>query len=70
VTGTVVDGTVVVEVVVVVVDEVVDTHSPKPNVRLVTVNTPGWQHESVEYCRNANTSPASTVTSPEPVALL
>ncbi len=59
-TGTVVDGTVVVEVVVVVVDEVVDTHSPKPNVRPVIVRLPGWQHESVEYCWNANTSPGST----------
>jgi hypothetical protein len=48
VTGTVVDGTVVVEVVVVVVDEVVDTHSPKPNVNPVIVRLPGWQHESVE----------------------
>jgi hypothetical protein len=69
VTGTVVDGTVVVEVVVVVVDEVVDTHSPKPNVRPVIVRLPGWQHESVEYCWNANTSPGSTSTSPDPVAL-
>jgi hypothetical protein len=70
VTGTVVDGTVVVEVVGVVVDEVEDAHSPKPNVRLVMVSRPGWQHESVEYCRNANTSPASTAISPDPVALL
>ena len=59
-TGTVVDGTVVVEVVVVVVDEVVDTHSPKPNVSPVIVRLPGWQHESVEYCWNAKVSPTST----------
>ena len=69
VTGTVVDGTVEVLLVVVVVDEVVDTHSPKPNVNPVIVSRPGWQHESIENCRNANTSPASTVTSPDPVAL-
>ena len=68
-TGTVVDGTVVVEVVVVVVDEVVDTHSPKPNVNPVIVRFPGWQHESVENCLNANTSPGSTGISSDPVAL-
>ena len=59
-TRTVVEGTVVVEVVVVVVDEVVDTHSPKPNVNPVIVSRPGWQHESVEYCWNAKVSPTST----------
>jgi hypothetical protein len=69
VTGTVVDGTVEVLLVVVVVDEVVDTHSPKPNVNPVIVSRPGWQHESVEYCWNANTSPGSTSISPDPVAL-
>lgn len=57
-TGTVTNGTVVVEVVVVVVDEVVDAHSPKPNVSPVIVSRPGWQQESVEYCWNANVSPA------------
>ncbi len=44
---TVVDGTVEVEVVVVVVDEVVDTHSPKPNVNHLILRLPGWQHEYV-----------------------
>ena len=38
-------GTVVVEVVVVVVDEVIDTH----NDRLLIVRCPGAQHESNEY---------------------
>jgi hypothetical protein len=42
------------------VDEVVDTHSPKPNVSPVIVRLPGWQHESVEYCWNEKVSPAST----------
>jgi hypothetical protein len=69
VTGTVVDTTVVVLLVVAVVDEVVDTHSPKPNVKLVIVSRPGWQHESVEYCWNAKTSPGSTSISNDPVAL-
>ena len=44
-TGTVVDGTVVVEVVVVVVDEVIDSH----NDRLLIVRYPGWQQVSIEY---------------------
>ena len=57
-TGTVVDGTVVVEVVVVVVDEVVDAH----NDRLLIVRFPGAQQVSNEYCRNVNTSPSDTGT--------
>ena len=40
-TGTVVDGTVEVEVVVTVVDEVEDAHSPKPNVSPVMMSRPG-----------------------------
>lgn len=44
-TGTVDGGTVVVEVVVVVVDEVIYAH----NDRLLIVRCPGWQQESNEY---------------------
>jgi hypothetical protein len=54
VTGTVVDGTVVVEVVVVVVDEVIDAH----NDRLLIVRCPGWQQVSIEYWRNVKMSPS------------
>ena len=43
--GTVDGGTVVVEVVVVVVDEVIDSH----NDRLLIVRCPGAQQVSVEY---------------------
>ena len=64
-TGTVVSGTVVVEVVVVVVDEVIDSHRD----RLLIVRYPGWQHESVEYCRNVKMSPSWTGTDSSPVAL-
>lgn len=65
VAGTVVDGTVVVLVVVDVVDVVIDSHKD----RLAIVRWPGWQHESVEYWRNANTSPSCTGTDSSPVAL-
>ena len=43
--GTVDGGTVVVEVVVVVVDEVIDSH----NDRLLIVRCPGAQQVSIEY---------------------
>jgi hypothetical protein len=65
VAGTVVDGTVVVEVVVDVVDEVIDSHKD----RLLIVRYPGWQQESIEYWRNVNTSPSLTGTDSSPVAL-
>jgi len=56
VAGTVVSGTV--EVVVVVVVDVVDVVIDAHNDRLLIVRYPGWQHESVEYCRNVKMSPS------------
>jgi hypothetical protein len=65
VAGTVDGGTVVVEVVVDVVDEVIDSH----NDRLLIVRYPGWQQESIEYWRNVKISPSLTGTDSSPVAL-
>ena len=54
---------VVVEVVVVVVSEAVQSD------KLLIVKCPGAQQVSVEYCLKVKTSPSTTGTESEPVAL-
>jgi hypothetical protein len=58
--GTEEEVDVVVELVVVVVVElvVVDSTRPFHKDKLLIVRCPGWQQESVEYCRNVNMSPS------------